>query len=119
MKFIADKLKIESEIKAPLIYPIVVTDNFFADHLSFSYNENDDSVICISYFELKHLLLNQKVHDKQADMKPLENSNAATRLIESIETNSFWNFLNEFADDFKYSKTLSAITDDWKIEMKV
>jgi len=119
LKFIADKLKIESEIKAPLIYPIVVTDNFFADHLSFSYNENDDSVICISYFELKHLLLNQKVHDKQADMKPLENSNAATRLIESIETNSFWNFLNEFADDFKYSKTLSAITDDWKIEMKV
>lgn len=119
LKFVADKLKTESEIKAPLIYPLIVSDNFFADHLSFSYNENDDSVICVSYFELKNLLLNQKVHDKQADLLPLENSNAASVLIEAIETNSFWDFLNEFADDFKFSKTLSAITDDWKIEMKV
>lgn len=119
LKFLADKLKTEREIKAPLIYPLIVSDNFFADHLSFRFNENDDCVICVSYFELKHLLLNQKVHDKQADFLPLENSNVATHLIEAIETNSFWNFLNEFADDFKFSKTLSAITDDWKIEMKV
>jgi hypothetical protein len=119
LKFVADKLKTEREIKAPLIYPLIVSDNFFADHISFPFNENDDCVICVSYFELKHLLLNQKVHDKQADFLPLENSNVATHLIEAIETNSFWNFLNEFADDFKFSKTLSAITDDWKIEMKV
>ena len=119
LKFVADKLKTESEIKAPLIYPLIVSDNFFADHLSFPFNENDDCVICVSYFELKHLLLNHKVHDKQADLLPLESNNAATNLIEAIETNSFWKFLNEFADNFKFSKTLSAITEDWKIEMKV
>lgn len=119
LKFVADKLKTESEIKAPLIYPLIVSDNFFADHLSFPFNEDDDCVICVSYFELKHLLLNHKVHDKQADLLPLESNNAATNLIEAIETNSFWKFLNEFADNFKFSKTLSAITEDWKIEMKV
>ena len=119
LKFVSDKFKTKNEIKAPLIYPLIVSDNFFADHLSFPFNENDDCVICVSYFELKHLLLNQKVHDKQADLLSIENSNVATHLIEAIETNSFWNFLNEFADDFKFSKTLSAITDDWKIEMKV
>jgi hypothetical protein len=119
LKFVADKLKTESEIKAPLIYPLIVSDNFFADHLSFPFNEDDDCVICVSYFELKHLLLNHKVHDKQADLLPLESNNAAKNLIEAIETNSFWKFLNEFADNFKFSKTLSAITEDWKIEMKV
>lgn len=119
LKFIADKLKTENEIEAPLIFPLIVSDNFLADHLSFPFNENNDCVICISYFELKHLLLNHKVHDNQADWLPFENSNAATHLIEAIETNSFWSFLNEFADNFKFSKTLSAIMDDLKIEIKV
>lgn len=119
IKFVADKLKTKNEIKAPFIYPLIVSDNFFADHVSFPFNEKDDCVICVSYFELKHLLLNQKVHDKQADLLPFENSNAASHLIEAIETNSFWNFLNEIADNFKFSKTLSAITEDWKIEMTV
>lgn len=119
LKFVADKLKMKNEIKAPLIYPLIVSDNFFADHHLFSCNENDDCVICVSYFELKHLLLNRKVHDKQADWLPFVSSNAATRLIEAIETNSFWNFINEFADNFQFSKMLSAITEDWKIEMKV
>jgi hypothetical protein len=119
LKFVADKLKTKNEIKAPLIYPLIVSDNFFADHLSFSFNENDDCVICVSYFELKNLLLNQKVHDKQPDWLPLENSVVASRLIEAVESNSFWDFINEFADNFKYSKTLSAITEDWKIEMTV
>ncbi len=67
----------------------------------------------------KNLLLNQKVHDKQTDWLPFENCNAASRLIESVETNSFWNFINEFADDYKFSKTLSIINDEMKIEMKV
>jgi|GEM_PF-1081602 len=119
LKFISDKLNFKSEIKAPRLYPLIVTDNFFADHISFPFNESDDSVICLSYFELKHLLLNQKVHDKQSDWLPFEKDNPVTALIEAIETNSFWKFLNEFADNFKFSKTLSAITDDWKIEMKV
>lgn len=119
LKYVADKLKTKNEIKAPLIYPLIVSDNFFADHLSFSFNENDDCVICVSYFELKNLLLNQKVHDKQADWLPLENNVVASRLIEAVESNSFWDFINEFADNFKYSKTLSAITEDWKIEMTV
>lgn len=119
LKFVADKLKAKTEIEAPLIYPLIVSDNFFADHLLFPYNEKEDCVICVSYFELKHILLNTKVHDNQVDFLPLENSNAATHLIEAIETNSFWSFLNEFADNFKFSKELSAITEDWKIEMKV
>lgn len=119
LKFITDKLQIKKRIIAPLIYPLIVADNFYADHHLFSYNENDDCVICVSYFELKHLLLNQKIHDKQADLLPLENSKAATQLIAAIETNSFWNFIYEFANNFQFSKALSAITEDWKIEMKV
>lgn len=119
LKFVADKLKTKSEINAPLIYPLIVSDNFFADHLSFHLNESDNNVICVSYFELKHLLLNQKVHEKQADLLPFENRNAASHLIEAIKTNLFWNFLNEFAENFKFSKTLSAIKENWRIEMTV
>jgi len=121
LKFVADKLKIgnRKEINQPIIYPIIVSDNFFADHISFPYNENDDQVFCVSYFELKHLILNQKIHDKQKDWLPFDNGNSASHLIEVIETNVFWDFLNVFAENFKFSKTLTAINEELKIEMKV
>lgn len=119
LKFIADKLGIKSEIKQPLVYPLIVSDNFFADHIPFVYNEQDDYVFCVSYFELKHLLLNQKIHDKQTDWLPFESHNAASRLIEAVEENSFWSFIDEFAKEFKFNKFLTAINEDFKISMTV
>lgn len=119
LKFIADKLGIKKEIKHPVIYPLIVTDNFFADHTLFTYNEQGDHVFCVSYFELKHLLLNQKIHDKQTEWLPFESSNAASRLIEVVEANSFWSFLGSYAKAFKFNKALCAINEDFKIGMIV
>jgi len=118
LRFVEYNLKTKNKIKEPLIYPLIVTDNFFADHRSFPISKND-SVICISYFELKHLILHQKVHDKQVDLLPFESNRAATLLFEAIKTNYFWNFLNDIAVNLSFSKTLSAINEDLKIEMRV
>lgn len=96
-----------------------VTDNFFADHLSFSYNEVGDKFYCISYFEFQHLILNQRVHEKQQDIMSLISGQEGSQLIELIKSNAFWNFLNEFAKRFQFSKTLSAINEESRIEMKV
>lgn len=119
LKFIEDKMEIPFELVDPIVYPVIVTDNFFADHIPFVYNENDDYVLCVSYFELKCLLLNEKIHDKQGNWLPFERSNAASRIIESIETNSFWDFLDEISDNYDFSKTLTAINDEMKIEMVI
>jgi hypothetical protein len=119
LKFLADKLNFNYEIKQPLIYPLIVSDNFYADHVSFSYNEQGDYVICVSYFELKHLLLNMKIHDKQVDWLPFDSNNAASRLIEAVEGNSFWSFIKEFTEVFRFKKSLIAINEDFKIEMTV
>jgi len=118
LKFIAEKLKTKNEILSPGIYPLIVSDNFFADHCSFPLNDNTN-VTCISYFELKHLILNQKVHPEQADFFPNEGDNKALFLINAIEENLFWNFLNKFAEKFELSKSLSVFIEDCNIEMKV
>lgn len=119
LKFVADKLKIEKGIGTPKIYPLILTDNFFADHHSFKYNEVGDKVFCISYFELKHLIRNHKVHDKQQILFVDANNKPAAQLIELIEQNTFWNFINEFANVFQYKKTLSVVNEEFRIEMKV
>jgi hypothetical protein len=119
LKFVSDKFKTKNEIKEPRIYPLIVSDNFFADHVSMPFNENGECVICVSYLELEHIILNEKVHDKQTNILPLEKNNAASQLIEMIEKNLFWDFLKPIAENFTFSQSLTAVIDDFKIEMKI
>ena len=119
LKFISKELNFHKKIKNPKIYPIIITDNFFADHLSFKYDDRGNKVFCISYFELKHLILNMTIHAKQKETKILKGNNRGNELISAIEENHFWNFLNEYTDQFQYSKQLSVINDEFKIEMKI
>lgn len=119
LMFVSEKLNFHKKIINPSIYPIIITDNFFADHVSYKYNEKGDGVICISYFELKHLIIDKKVHPKQIELSALGRENRGMLLIKAIEENNFWNFIVEFADEFRLSKTLSVIEDKFKIEMSV
>ena len=121
LELVSKELGIEDgkQIINPRIYALIVTDNFFADHVAFDFNAQGDSVRCISYFELKHLILNQKVHEKQRDWLIDKKGNAAADLIEAIETNLFWDFIDADADAIEFQKTLSAINDEYKIEMKI
>jgi hypothetical protein len=119
LKFIADKLNFNSEIKQPRIYPLIVSDTFFVDHVPFNYNKKGNHVLCVSFFELKHLIFNQKIHLKQDDWLPLERDHAASRLIQIIENNTFWDFLRELTEGFKFEKSLKAINKEFKIRMIV
>lgn len=119
LKFVGDKLNYKKDIINPSIYPLIITDNFYVDHVLFPINELDKQVRCISYFEIKHLILHQKVHANQSEWKPLETESAASQLISIIENNEFWSFLNEFADNFQLSSTLSTINEKYRIEMQI
>lgn len=103
LEFVANRLKVKNGISNPSIYPLIVSDNFFADHRSFNDNEIKNRVFCISYFELKNLILNQKVHENQNQVV-ISNDKAASQLIEAIEKNYFWDFLDEDANKFQFSK---------------
>lgn len=121
LKFIADNFNINEGIVNPTIYPLIVTDNFFADHLSFAYNDGGDMVYCISYFELKQLLLNEIIHVNQDALPKLSNNAFCSDLRMAIESNIFWNFLSDDANKFVFRKpsALTAINDEYVIEMKV
>lgn len=119
LKFVAERLGFGAEIVSPQIYPLLLTDNFFVDHCSFSYNEEGDTVLCISSFELTQLLLNEKIDKRQPDFFSSPSEISVTNLIEWIERNIFWEFLHEDADRFEYSKSLCAINGEVRIEMKI
>lgn len=121
LKFIAEEFGLSKSIdpKTLTIYPLIVTDNFFADHIEFTFNKDGDSVFCISYFELKYLLLNQKVHPSQADWPNLAESKSATMLISLIEENVFWNFLQEFIPNYKSRKTLTVINEENRVRLNI
>ncbi len=119
LKLLKNKLKIRKRIKNPVIYSIIITDNFFTDHKKFILEDGKSIFYCISYFEFKHLILNQKIHEKQQNWLPFVKDKAAYQLIKSIENNVFWSFVNELANEFTFSKTLSAINEKNRIEMKI
>ena len=67
IEFIAKKLKIDDvpRLKNATIYPLIITDNFYVDHERFIYSDNGKKVMCVSFFELKHLIMNINIHEKQ------------------------------------------------------
>lgn len=117
LSFVAQKLKYKSKIDEPLIYPIIVTDNFFADHLTISHE--GILVKSISYFELKNLLLNHKIHSDQKDWMPFTEENVATSLIKAIDENIFWSFLDDRAEKFTLNKSLNLVAQENGIKMVI
>ncbi|MFW6248421.1 MAG: hypothetical protein ACOC4J_01465, partial [Bacteroidota bacterium] len=78
-ELVCKELGIDFISNKPEIFHLIVTDNFFVDHQSYEYQEGK-IVTCISYFELKHLLLNEKIHQNQDDWTEITNKNAVSNL---------------------------------------
>lgn len=119
LKFIAESLGIGSEIISPQIYPLLVTDNFFVDHSSFRYNEEGDTVLCVSSFELIQLLLNEKIDKRQPDFLPSAEHISIRKLIEMIEQNIFWEFIAPDIENFHCSKALGLINEKYRISINL
>lgn len=118
LQLISEELNTRNKITNPRVYPLIITDNFFADHEEFIYNERRDKVRCISYFELKHLILNKPIHEQQK-LPEIKVESVASQLIKTIENNLFWKFIADEAANYSYTKSLSAINDEFKITMKI
>lgn len=101
------------------VYPLIVTDNFYSDHQRFGYNDKGDEVSCISFFEMENLIKNVKVHKKQKDFyKPNQKTNILD-IIEIIEKNKFWNFIDENIDDVHLTKELQVINEENRITLRI
>lgn len=118
LQLISEELNTWKKITNPRVYPLIITDNFFADHEEFIYNERGDKVRCISYFELKHLILNKPIHEQQK-LPEMKGKSVASQLIMAIDNNLFWKFIADEAANYSYNKSLSAINDEFKITMKI
>jgi len=100
--------RLQQEFKAVAktlkIYPLIISDDFHSDHLYFNYDAPDKNVLCISFFEIEQLIKNTKIHEKQNEL-PLLHTNPASTIIQFIESNLFWKFLNEFDEPILSPKT--------------
>lgn len=87
------------------IYPLIVTDNFYADHLSLPINKRKQSASVVSYFELKNLIHNKKVEERQESWE-IDKSEPAKSIISLVEKNTFWGFIKPLITKAKLEKSL-------------
>ena len=121
LKFVADKLKLKKQIprKGLRIYPLIVTDNFFIDHCCFDLSGAPEPVICVSYFEIKHLILNRKIHKDQTQWEGLVKNKEGETLIQLIEQNVFWDFIEPLVLKYTVSKSLAVIDEANRLHLKI
>ncbi|MGZ4077653.1 MAG: hypothetical protein ACXVNM_02960 [Bacteroidia bacterium] len=121
LEFIKEELNIITgkNLENAKIYPLIITDNFYVDHERFIYTDDGKLVICISYFELKHLLLNINIDNRQAKWDSFKENKSAQYLISLIEESVFWDFLNPLVGGVKTAKTLMVINKENRITLTV
>lgn len=120
LKYISRVLEIGGVIPYDVkIFPLIITDNFYADHRSFSYDLNNNKVICLSYFELKHIITKTPVSIEQNILFEKYPQINAYSLIEIIENNLFWKFLNEKVETYSISKSLNIIDEAHRISLVI
>lgn len=118
LKFAASELGLKKKIPVEglAIYPLIVTDNFFADHKDIPYNNERESALVVSYFELESLIHNRKVHEKQDNWEPII---SGEQLAVLLEENVFWNFIKQLVPDYHQDKSLKTINAVDRINFKI
>ena len=121
LKFLADKTGYEGKIPLDTLrfYPLIVTDNFFADHDTFEYSDAGDVVLCVSSFEVENLINGVKIHENQDAWESVTDKKSGLYLIDLMEENRFWNFLAEFAQNYSDLKSLKLVEAVDNIHLRI
>jgi hypothetical protein len=111
LKFLADKIGFKKKIDSNklIFYPLIVTDNFFVDHDMFEYSDEGCAVLCVSFFELEHLLTGIKIHPAQDTWEPVMDKKSGLYLKQLLEENCFWSFLKDYSEKYQVSKSLKYV----------
>lgn len=117
LRFIADKLGCAHGIVHPRLFQLIVTDNFFADHKQIPCE--GQPVMCVSFFELRHLVRGEKIHAQQKDLTPIAGDDAIIQLMKALEENVFWEFIDAEAKHYQYARRLNMINEENGVEMKI
>ncbi len=118
LKFVANELGLKKRIPSEglIIYPLIVTDNFFADHEDIPYGGSGATALVVSYFEIQNLIHSRKVHPKQSNWLPIT---TGEQLAILLEENVFWDFVKELTPNYHQEKSLKAIGVEDRIYFKI
>lgn len=119
IELISSELGIKINKENLKIVPLVVTDNFFTDHRKYKAEDADVYFCCTSFFELEHLISGIKIYEKQDDWENLKENQSGLKLIELIEKNVFWSFLNSMIDDYTITNCTKSINAKGTMRMVI
>jgi hypothetical protein len=119
VSYVFKKLKVRREsANVPKVYPLIVTDNFYADHQRIKLS-NGGNVNVVSYFELKNLLMERVIDERQTTWE-LDRKMPIAGVIRYIEANTFWAFVGPLTKHFHDERALLSINDkQFSIRMRI
>ena len=100
------------------IYQLIVTDNFYCDHLSLPLSIDKRKVMVISYFELRNLIDNKQVDDRQGSWV-IDKKSPAKSIISNIEKNAFWKFIIPIVKQVKLEKSLTTLPEEYQVHLRI
>ena len=100
------------------IYQMFVTDNFYCDHQTLQLSMNKKKVIVVSYFELRNLIHNKRIDDRQGKWV-IDKKNPAKSIIEHIEKNTFWKFIAPLVKGAKLEKSLITLPEEYRVYLRI
>lgn len=112
-------LEMPSKENIPGINMLILSDSYLYDHEKVSMSESDQEILCISYFELKNLLLNQKINEKQTELPIFNGIRPFSVLKTTLDENVFWKFLNVDFDKYVYTQSTRVIEEQHSIEFRI
>ncbi|MBK7387670.1 MAG: hypothetical protein IPI23_00975 [Bacteroidetes bacterium] len=113
-------LEMPWKVQPPIINLLILSDSYLYDHEKITMPNSEQKILCISFFELKNLILNQQVNKMQSELPIIIGSKRPFQLLKkSIEENIFWDYLNDDVDKYSYSQSTRVIEKQYSLEFQI
>lgn len=119
LKWIAKELGTTINRKGLKVVPLIVTDNFYMDHVVIPLGSKDKVSLCVSLFEIKNLIEGNKVSTKQAEWSFSTQKKPGSYLIKLLNENFFWKFLEKEAEEYKDEIIVSSLNAPNKLKRMI
>lgn len=111
----SEQLNIRIKANGLRIEPLIVTDNFFADHSMQPLKKNERKALCVSYFEFRQLICGETVNELQ-EKWALFTSKPGNQLLHYLNNNIFWQFLKPLAERYTQEINIESLRLPVKIK---
>lgn len=113
-------LEVPWKVQPPTIDLLILSESYLYDHEKVTMPNSEQKILCISFFELKNLILNQQVNKMQSELPIIIGSKRPIQLLKkSIEENVFWEFLNDDVEKYSFSHSTKVIEQQHSLEFRI